>query len=160
MTAPEENQIIACTVQVNTTAKHRLLFVSTKHGRQRVLPHLTLSWDILHNGPFYQSVALFCFCVACHSQWAQAQEQITIEKWNTQSFFLMLPSSFLCPAADKTTEHPDSRPLSFSVYFCLSAVWGLLKSILSPGEPQDPPQVPHWGEAICVRTWGLQQGLF
>lgn len=61
MTAQKEYQIIACTVQVNTKAKHRLLFVSTKCSRQRAAPHLTLSLDFSCNSPFYQSVAGFAF---------------------------------------------------------------------------------------------------
>lgn len=39
------------------------------------------------------------------------------------------------------------------------AVRGLLQGLLPPGEPQDAPALPHWGEALRVRARGLQQGL-
>ena len=35
----------------------------------------------------------------------------------------------------------------------------MLESLQSPGEPEDPPEVPHRGEALHVRIPGLHQGL-
>ena len=35
----------------------------------------------------------------------------------------------------------------------------MLESLQSPGEPQDPPEVPHWREALHVRIPGVYQGL-
>lgn len=32
----------------------------------------------------------------------------------------------------------------------LFPVRGLLKGLFPPGEPEDSPALPHWGEAVCV----------
>lgn len=39
---------------------------------------------------------------------------------------------------------------TFTHQTCLFPVRGLLKGLLSPGEPEDAPAVPHRGEALCV----------
>ena len=44
------------------------------------------------------------------------------------------------------------------IFFSLS-VRGLLEGVQPAGEPEDPPAVPHWREALHVRVPGLHEGL-
>ena len=44
------------------------------------------------------------------------------------------------------------------IFFSLS-VRGLLEGVQPAGEPEDPPAIPHWGEALHVRVPGLHEGL-
>lgn len=54
----------------------------------------------------------------------------------------------------------ECNRLLFSLSHSLCLVWRLLKSLLSTGKPQNSPEVPHRGETLCMRAWGLQQGVF
>lgn len=151
MTAQKEYQIIACTVQVNTKAKHRLLFVSTKHTRQRAPPHLTLSLDISHNSPFYQSVGLLCFVWHATVGGHRSKSGLHLKTETHRAFF------FCCPALFSTqlpTKQQSTRAVSLTV--CLSVSLCSLRAARKPTlawRTSKPTSGPTPGRSrMCVST--------